>query len=151
MTVATLRFRIHVFLVLFPLCLVALAVLWKRTPAWLPPALAVVAVVLSGLLYEEMKGPAYLPATTNIHIGYNGLTGPGCWMTEWPLAAQAHGLVDDISSDPEIRKWLWQVVSMTGFSMFNVIGLPLLVGTVLARGRSPCGTNTAGSCTPPWR
>jgi hypothetical protein len=44
--------------------------------------------------------------------------------------------VEKLTASPGLRRWIWQSVSLTGFALLNVVGLPLLAGTVLTLGSS---------------
>ncbi len=132
-TGATLRFRVHVFLVLAPVFAAFLAVLWLRTRQRHFAVCMVIPFLVGALSLWEMRRSAYLPDTTSITFGYNGLTDwtqGMAFLNSWPFADRVYNAIQQPTSSATCRKWIWQCLSMTMFSLTNIIGIPLLVGTV---------------------
>ena len=127
MTGATMRFRIHVFIVMLPAFVMMTAYLWwrYRDRTYLG-ALAVVLGVGS-LLYLEMRSPVYLPGTASVQFGYNGLTAPGSIVSSWPEAPTVYAWLASSVGDATILRGAWQAISIPAFVALNVLGVPLIV------------------------
>jgi hypothetical protein len=79
-----------------------------------------------------MRRPVYLPDTASLRIGYNHLTdwtSGVIFFNSWPCAESVWNAIRHLTADPTCRRWIWQGVSLTMFSLANMIGLPLLVAT----------------------
>jgi len=129
----TLRFRLHVALVMLPgFLLLCLFMAWrKRRPIFL--AAGALAVILSLLLYLEMLSPGYLPGSTSLRIGYNGLTHydmdvtPAGGVDSWPFALNVFHALKSVLGPGLTFDWTWQVVCLTAFTLLNIVGIPLLI------------------------
>lgn len=132
MVVATSRFRIHVFLPILPGFVLMTAYGWKRTRQRVYLVAAGVAVALSLLIYLEIQSPIYLSGTASLKLGFNNLTDPDNWtnwMTSWPFSTNIYQLISRFIHNSTVFKWLWQIVSMSAFTVLNMIGIPLLIIT----------------------
>jgi hypothetical protein len=57
------------------------------------------------------------------------LTNGVAFFNSWPFAERAWDVLQQLSFSATCRKWIWQCLSMTMFSLANIIGIPLLAGT----------------------
>ena len=126
---ATARFRVHVFLPLLPGFLLVLALAWWRTRASACLVAAAVAVVSGMLLILETRSPVYLTGTAGLSFAYNGL-GAEEWISAWPFGPSVLSLLRRQIHDPDTLRWTWQVVSLSAFVLWNMIGIPLLAATI---------------------
>lgn len=126
MVAATSRFRIHVFLPMLPGFLLLTVYGWKRTRQKAYFVAAGLVVVLSLLIYLEMQSPVYLKGTTNLKLGFNGLTD---WMNSWPLSDQIYVLLSHEISNKQLLSGIWTIISMSAFVALNMIGIPSLIIT----------------------
>ncbi len=86
---------------------------------------------LSWLLYKEMSLPVYLQDTAIVGFGYNGLTAdPNSFFNSWPFAPGVLAWVNQSFTDQNTRLWVWQVISLIGFTLLNIVGVPLLLSTI---------------------
>jgi len=133
MIAATLRFRVHFFLVMLPGFMLIMLYTWFKSKQKKYVMALCVALVTSFLIYAEMKSPIYLEGTSHLRIGYNGLSKQGAyWVSSWPYSLRCHNFLHEmIGSDQELFNWIWQVISMSAMTIFNLIGLPLLVVTLI--------------------
>jgi hypothetical protein len=128
-----MRFRLHIFLAFAPMCgllLLYLAVRYRRLQPLL--ALAVLGAISVGL-YLETFLPIYLPGTSSLTLGYNGLTAAENrtqflnFIQYWPGSIAIYDWLNTLGLTTLQRDWLWQIVAMTGFVLFDVIGIPWLI------------------------
>ncbi|MBL8156086.1 MAG: hypothetical protein JNM70_18040, partial [Anaerolineae bacterium] len=89
-------------------------------------------VVLSGVLYLEMRAPWYLQDTAAFTLSYNALTEINPLFLSWPFAQQIRDALSVWIVDGELLKWVWQIVAMVGFTALNVLGVPLLLSAFIA-------------------
>jgi hypothetical protein len=124
---ATLRFRVQAFIPLLPsfLLLLAFAWWWRRFKLIYILTGFLVLLVSAGL-YLEMQSPSYLPQTGQISFGYNALTTKTTWMNVWPLSERVYALIHNVITDPWFFVWVWQVVSLTCFVLFDMLGIIFL-------------------------
>jgi len=139
MVASLLRFRVHCWLVTLPVFLLLGLILWYRSRqvTWLVSGAT--AIVASGLLYAEMSLPVYMPGTTELHFGFNGLSNVPFYRV-WPLSADLDGMLHHWLSGAWL-KWTWQVVCLAGFAVWDILGIPLclvlaLVPLVMKRSRA---------------
>ncbi len=131
MVAAMMRYRIQMFIPLFPGFLLLVMLGFWRTRQKVYMLAGLISLIASVLLYREMQSPIYLENTAQLRIGYNFLTSPAYgWINSWPFSGRIHGWLGSLIADPEILKWVWQVVSMPAFVALNIIGLPLLAATI---------------------
>jgi len=130
---ATTRFRVHLLLAMLPAFLIVMFLLglrWRKLIYW---AAAMIGLVVSFLMYIEMRSPVYLPGSAIIQLGYNALTGPGTWtagvFNSWPFSAQVYDMVTQLIPSVPVRLAVWQVISLPMFTLLNIIGIPLLAAT----------------------
>ena len=129
---ATMRFRIHIALAVLPAFLLVILHLWRRKRQKVFLLAGLGAVVVAGLLYLEMRSPVYLQGTTNVRLGYTGLSMSGLnFFKSWPFAPQVHEWLIRAIRHPEVTKWAWEVTCLSMFSLLNVIGIPLLAATLI--------------------
>lgn len=130
---AMLRFRIQIFMpLILGFLLLACYGLWRtRQRAYL--AAMAVAILVSALLYIEMQSPVYLENTTRLVIGNNGLTlsANQWWFNSWPFSDVVRGWLSSVFQDKVAFAWAWQIVSMLCFLLFNVLGIPLFLASVV--------------------
>ena len=127
---ATTRFRIHIALAVLPAFLLIISHLWRRRhqPIFLVAASA--ATIIASLIYLEMRSPVYLQGTSNVRLGYSGLsTRLFNIFPSWPFAPQVHDWLTRAIPQPEVTKWVWEAICLSMFSLLNVIGIPLLAAT----------------------
>jgi hypothetical protein len=128
----TTRFRIHIALAMLPAFLLIAFHLWRKRHRCVFLLAGFGAVVLAGLLYLEMRSPVYLQGTSNVRLGYSGLSaGKSPLFRSWPFAPQIHDWLTRMIPQPEVTKWAWEVICLSMFSLLNVIGIPLLAATSL--------------------
>src|SRR5262249_29837552 len=114
---ATMRFRIHVALAILPAFVLVTLYLWRtqRQRVFLLAGLST--LVVAGLLYLEMRLPIYLQGTSNVRLGYNGLSVSGLnFFRSWPFAAQVHDWLMRAIPQPGVMKWVWEVTCVSMFS-----------------------------------
>ncbi len=137
---AILRFRIQIFLPLIPVFFLIMGYAFWRTRQKVYLLAGAITGILSGWLYFEMQSPVYLPNTAKINISYNGLTeinSTSTWINNWPGGASIYNGLSGLIKDQNVLDWVWQIISMTGFVLFNMVGIPLLIATVFyLRGKS---------------
>jgi hypothetical protein len=128
---ATTRFRVHIALAVIPGFLLVLLYLWRRKHQKVFLLAGLSAVFVAGLLYLEMRSPVYLQGSSNIRLGYTGLSVSqlGGLFRSWPLAAQVHDWLTRAIPQEEIMKWSWEATCLLMFTLLNVIGIPLLAAT----------------------
>ena len=130
---AMLRFRIQIYIPLIAgFLLIACYGFWRtRQKAYI--AAIVVAVVVSALLYIEMQSSAYLENTTRLVIGNNELTfsADHWWLNTWPFSDIVRSWFSSIFQDKATFAWAWQIVSMSCFVLFNMLGIPLVLASVI--------------------
>jgi len=127
---ATMRFRIHVALAILPAFVLVTLYLWRRQRERVFLFAGLSTLVVAGLLYVEMRLPIYLQGTSNVRLGYNGLSVSGLnFFRSWPFAPQVHDWLTRVIPQPEVMKWVWEVTCVSMFSLLNVIGIPLLAAT----------------------
>lgn len=126
MVAAEMRFRLHVFLPLFPCFLVLIASFWWkwRRPVFVVAALVVIAAV--ALLFLEMRSSVYLRSSSRLLIGYNRLSLSVNWMSDWPFSLAIRDWLHDRLGSGSLYQWTWQVVCLTTFGALNICGLPML-------------------------
>jgi len=130
----TMRFRVHITLGVLPAFLFIALYLWRRKHENVFLLAGFSAAVLAGLLYFEMRSPVYLQGTTNLRLGYSGLTESpdfGSWFTSWPFAELVHDWLRRLLHQPNATKWVWEVTCLSMFSLVDVIGIPLLAATLI--------------------
>jgi hypothetical protein len=66
-------------------------------------------------------------------LGYSGLSVSSffTFFRAWPFAPQVHHWLARAISQPEVMKWVWEVICILMFSLLNVIGIPLLAATFI--------------------
>lgn len=128
---ATIRFRIHIALAVLPAFLMVMLYLWRRTHQKIFFLAGLSVVVVGGLLYLEMQSPVYLQGTSNVRLGYSGLTESswGPLFAYWPFAEPIHEWLRRAIRRPDVMKWVWEATSLFMFSLLTVIGIPLLAAT----------------------
>ena len=127
---ATMRFRIHVFIVMLPAFVAMTSYFWWRYRDRTYIAPLAIALVVSSLLYLEMRSPIYLPETASVGLGYNGLTAPGSpfsFVNSWPGAPGVYAWLASRIQDEATLLGAWQAISMLAFVVLNVLGVPLTV------------------------
>jgi hypothetical protein len=129
MVAVLLRFRVHCWMAAMPMFLVFAAVMWYRSrrPIWLLSAATT--LVVSGLLYAEMRLPAYLPGTADVQFGLNRLTLVPFYGV-WPFSSSISALLRKAFSGTTLA-WSWQIVCLSCFAVWDVLGLPLLIAVAL--------------------
>jgi hypothetical protein len=128
-----LRFRVQLFLPALPGFLAVIAYGWWRTRqgGYIVGGLAALAVSFFG--YSEMLSPVYLSNTAKLVIGNNGLAFSPLqtWLNSWPLSSTINSWLSHTLNNEELYRWAWQIVSISMFALFNVVGLVLLAVTVI--------------------
>ena len=77
-----------------------------------------------------MNSPVYFAGSTSFTLSYNGLTSSG-FFNSWPFAAQAYTALSQLLiPQPNLSGWAWQVLSLTAFSLLNIVGIPLCLATI---------------------
>jgi len=128
---AILRFRVHIAIAVLPAFVFVMLYLWrkKHQPAFLIAAFSTAAVAC--LLYLEMRLPVYLHEATNMHVGYNGLNESVPFINTWPFCSQSHDYLRKLIAQPDMMKWAWEAISISMFSLLNIVGIPLLIGSAI--------------------
>jgi len=128
---AVLLFRVHIAIAMLPAFVFVMLYLWrkKQQPAFLIAAFSTVAVTY--LLYLEMRLPVYLHGTTNMHVGYNALNESVPFINTWPFSSQSHHYLRKLIAQPDVMKWAWEAISISMFSLLNIVGIPLLIATAI--------------------
>lgn len=125
---AMIRFRLNIFLALFPAwCLLLVFLAWKRRTLALFWLIALSGFV-GGILFLEMKSSVYLPTTSSLVFG-------NCYLRQIPLVASnwpGWQAVEPIASflfrsESSGHDWVCQILTILGFTLFNVVGIPLLL------------------------
>jgi hypothetical protein len=129
MVAALSRFRIQVFLPMLPGFVLLTTLAWWRRGERTYLAAAAIAMLVGALLCLEMRSALYLPGTTGLRLGYNGVS-LYSWINSWPLASWVHQRLAARIGDAETLRWMWQIVSLSNFVLLNMIGVPLLVATI---------------------
>jgi hypothetical protein len=128
---AITRFRIHIAVVAVPLFMLLALYMWRRTRraifAW-STGIAGVGAVLS---YFEMHLPSYIAGTAGVRIGYSGVATQRPFFNSWPFSGQVLEWLHRTIGSPEVLKWTTEVVSLSMFSICNIVGLPLLVASAM--------------------
>ncbi len=129
MTASLLRFRVHCWLTALPAFLVLVAWMWYRSRhiAWLISA--VVAVGVSVLLYAEMSLPVYMRGTTEIHLALNRVSQIPFYQI-WPGSLLCQRVLHYFLSGT-LYNWAWHIACLTGFAIWDIIGIPLFLVVVL--------------------
>jgi hypothetical protein len=128
MVAATIRFRLHVFIIMLPGFLLLATYGWKFTRQKVYLVAAGLVLALSLLIYLEMQSPIYMAGTASLKLGFNRLTQePGIWINSWPFSGKVYALLKYLISSSEILEIVWQIVSMSTFVALNMIGMPLLI------------------------
>lgn len=130
MVAATIRFRLHVFIIMLPGFLLLATYGWKFTRQKVYLVAAGLVFALSLLLYLEMKSPVYLAGTASLKLGFNNLTtlvGLDHWYNSWPFSGRIYTFLKYLIPSSEILAIVWQIVSNTTFVVLNMIGIPLLI------------------------
>jgi hypothetical protein len=128
-----MRFRAQVFIPAVSGFSLLLAFAWIRTRDRTVLAAAAVVVVLSGLLFVEMKSPVYLVDSASVVLGNNHLTFRPAflWLNAWPFAREAWDTLQQASLPPAAGEWIWQGLSLSMFTFANVVGLPAFLGAAV--------------------
>ncbi len=121
MSATLLRFRVHCWIATLPVFLVFVLVMWYRSrrAAWLVSA--AVAIAVSGLLYREMSLPIYMRGTAELHFALNHLSDIAFYRV-WPFSSSLEAL---------LPKWTREIVCIAGFTVWDILGIPLCVALVL--------------------
>jgi hypothetical protein len=129
---ATTKFRIHIALAVLPAFLLVTLHLWRRKHQPIFAVAASVATVTAALIYLEMRSTVYLQGTSNVRLGYSGLSAsPFTFFRSWPFAPQVHDWLTRAIPQPDVTKWAWEAICLSMFSLLNVIGIPLLAATLI--------------------
>jgi hypothetical protein len=123
-----MRFRIQAFLPVATGFVLILAIAWARSRERALAAAAAAVLLLSVLLYLEMGTPVYLAGSTEVVLGNNLLTfRKGFeWLNAWPFSRRAREALQGAALGPWVRQWIWQGVSLSMFTLANVVGIPAL-------------------------
>jgi hypothetical protein len=139
MLVAALeRFRIHIFLVLFPAFLLVMIYCWRRRRERWYLAAGGTALLVAVALFWEMKSPVYSQDSATVKLAFNWFTASMPFFNSWPLAAALKGFFPQGTFTGRL---LWELISVPMFVLLNLIGIPLIAMTVAflrtdeARGR----------------
>ncbi len=130
MVAATIRFRLHVFIIMLPGLLLLASYGWKFTRQRIYIVAAGLVFALSLLMYLEMKSPVYMAGTASLKLGFNNLTTVavvGNWYNIWPFSDKIYTLLRYLIPSSEVLAIVWQIVSMPTFVALNMIGIPLLI------------------------
>jgi hypothetical protein len=128
MLVAALeRFRVHIFLAVFPAFLLVMIYCWRRRREGWYLLAAGFTLLVSLVLFWEMKAPAYFQETANIKIAYTWLTKTQDFINYWPLGMTVKNLLPHGTFTGRL---IWDLISVPMFVLLNLIGIPLLVMTV---------------------
>ena len=130
MVAAEMRFRVHLFLPLYPAFLVLMVVFWARSRRGVFPLAVAVSLVVVLLLRLEMRSPAYLRSSSELLIAYNGMSAHCAWMREWPFRGALEQWMLGLLGLGPVFTWSWQVVCLTMFYTLNVCGIPMVVALV---------------------
>jgi len=80
-----------------------------------------------------MKSSIYSSSALNngVKIGFNALTtewnGKIYPFNSWPTSHTIYKIINKLIFDDKLKKWVWQIISMTCFVLFNIIGIPLSI------------------------
>ncbi len=129
MVAALLRFRVHCWLAAMPVFLLFVFVMWYRTKRSVWLLAAAVAIVVSGLLYAEMLLPAYMRGTAEIHLGFNNLSQISFYNV-WPFASATKQILGVLLHGRALN-WSWQIACVAGFTIWDILGIPLCAALVL--------------------
>ena len=125
---ATIRFRALEFLPMLPSFILIALYGWRKTNQKIYLFSILISLFISSLLYFEMKSPVYLQGTTNITIGFNGLTDNlNNLINSWPLSVTCHKIFTHLFGSTDLRNHLWQIFSTVAFVGLNIIGIPVIV------------------------
>jgi hypothetical protein len=129
MTATLLRFRVHCWMATMPVFLAFVLVMWYRSrrAAWL--LAASVAVTASALLYREMSLPIYMRGTAELHLALNRLSEIPFYRV-WPFSSSLERLLPKFLSG-SLLNWVWQSVCLAGFTVWNIVGIPLCIALVV--------------------
>jgi hypothetical protein len=130
MFVATLRFRIHVFLAILPWYVALCAILAFKYRDVRPITFGVLTTLASLLLILEMRSDLYLGGSVGVHLGYSGVASHPL-VNAWPLSELVHVWLSQMLPSPEAFMWVWQIVSVTSFVTLNVVGIPLFLASMM--------------------
>lgn len=127
------RFRIHWLIALLPSFLIVMGLLSMRRNRIIYGIAGLVALIITFVLYLEMRSPNYLSASTSIQVGYNRLieVDPdfGNLLGSWPFSAQLRTHVNNMIANPKLQVMVWQFITVPMFIVLNIIGIPLMMST----------------------
>ncbi len=121
---STMKFRVHVFLVMLPGFLLIMVYLWFKHKERIFIISGCLALGVSLLMYLEIKAPYYLEGTTNIYLGYNYLSNITYAL---PFSSDVLYWLKGIIHNATAFLWTWQIVSVTAWTVLNIIGIPLML------------------------
>lgn len=129
MIASLLRFRVHCWIAAFPSFLVLVVVVFRRSrnPGWL--IAGAIAIVASALLYAEMFLPVYMRGTAHVQFALNYLSNVPFYKI-WPFSATVEGLLHRLLTGSQFN-YIWQVVCLVGFAVWDMLGIPLCITLVL--------------------
>jgi hypothetical protein len=124
-----LRFRVHCWMAALPVFLVFVFAMWYRSrrAAWLLSA--AVALAVSALLYREMSLPIYMRGTTELNFALNRLSDIPFYRV-WPFSSSIETLLPKLFTGT-LLNWTWQIVCLAGFTVWNILGIPLCIALAL--------------------
>jgi hypothetical protein len=130
MVATLLKFRVHCWIATLPVFLVFVFVMWcrSRRAAWILSA--AVALAVSALLYREMSLPIYMRGTTELHFALNRVSDIPFYRV-WPFSSSIEMQLPRLFSGA-LLDWTWQMVCLVGFTVWNILGIPLCIALVLA-------------------
>jgi hypothetical protein len=126
-----MRFRVQAFVPAGSGFFIVLVIAWIRSRERTALAAAVTMLALGALLFLEMRSPVYLANSASVVLGNNLLTllRPYEWLTAWPFSQQAWEVLQRAAFGPVVQQWIWQGISLSMFTLANVVGVPFLVCT----------------------
>jgi hypothetical protein len=129
MTASLIRFRVHCWLATLPAFLILALFMWQRSRRLVWLFSVGTAILLSALLYAEMRFPIYLRGTTEIHFGLNGLSQIPFYKV-WPFSSLIERLLRSHLCGVMLD-WTWQIICLAGFTVWDIVGIPLCITVLL--------------------
>lgn len=134
MAAALMRFRLHFAVSVIPITALWFGFWWLQKRRWIYLVGLGVMVLFAAMLYLEMRSSAYLPATSNLVIRYNGLSDHSSgFINSFPFARELRAWVYQTPDSKERfidgtrNQWVWQFLGLGGFVLLNMIGIPALL------------------------
>jgi hypothetical protein len=125
------RFRVQMFVPLLVGMIILAAYYYRKTRAISYLGGGAITLLLSAALIFEARLPIYLPSSAKLTLGNNLIALQLPFINSWPGANVLRlSLESLLVKDSSIFQWVWQVLSISFFTFFNIIGIPILTASL---------------------